>query len=190
MANIPYFTKTEKNYFFPLGAYNHSSKNGHFYIKYFITSVSGSLRNHGPSKVCSHVFNLHSAHTTATATTYNSDVQNIHDAEGASKVIAIPNQFNGDLEALDEKVTLMMEKSPNMIQIGKYANGTPKQETPYRCQVCGKEGMKTNIRDHIEANHLVGVSIPCKCCDKTFSTVSLRMHKKRGCTQQNFINEW
>merc|ERR1712129_536344 len=34
--------------------------------------------------------------------------------------------------------------------------------------ICGKEGTASNIMDHIEANHLEGVSLPCTSCDKKF----------------------
>ena len=118
-----------------------------------------------------------------TPTTYNTDVQNIHDTEEAnSKLIAISNQFSGDLdlEALDEKVKSMMERSQKMIPAGKQMNGTPMRATAMICKVCGKEGRVTDIRDHIEANHLEGVSIPCDCCGKTFSARAyLRVHKTK-----------
>ena len=46
------------------------------------------------------------------------------------------------------------------------------------CKVCGKEGTGTNIKGHIETNHLQGVSIPCNFCDEMFVTGnSLRQHK-------------
>ena len=74
-----------------------------------------------------------------------------------------------DLKGLDEKVKSMVEKSQNMLPDGRRA---------YVCKVCGKEGYGTSIRDHIEANHLEGVSLPCNICHKTFrSRMSLRKHK-------------
>ena len=110
------------------------------------------------------------------STTYN----NIHDEEKASKVIAISNHFGGDLQALDEKVKSMMERSENMIQSGKQADGTPKRENAFICKVCQKEERAHGIRDHIEANHLEGISIPCTYCDKAFSSrVCLRKHKTK-----------
>ena len=114
-----------------------------------------------------------------TPTTYRSDVQeDIHDAEEASKVIAISNQFNGDLQALDEKVKSMMEKSHAMLQ--KMVNGKPKQRRAFICKVCGKAGYSHHIIEHIEANHLEGISLPCDYCDKAFgSRNNLRQHKAK-----------
>ena len=67
-----------------------------------------------------------------------------------------------------------MEKGQNMIQKGK------KQIKASICKVCGKEGQQITIRDHIEANHLEGISIPCTYCDKAFSSrVCLRKHKTK-----------
>ena len=87
-----------------------------------------------------------------------------------STVLAISkNQSRADLQALEEKVKAMMEKGQTMIQHGKYPNGMPRQEISYACKVCGKEDKLTNIRNHIETNHLEGISLPCEFCDKTFS---------------------
>ena len=45
------------------------------------------------------------------------------------------------------------------------------------CTVCGKEGAGIAIRDHIEANHLEGIALPCKDCGKVFrSRAALRKH--------------
>ena len=95
--------------------------------------------------------------------------------------VAIPNlSGTTDLSALDEKVKSMMEKGQRMIPTGKQANGTPKQQTSSICKVCGKEGQQTHISNHIEANHLEGISIPCDYCDKTFpSRNSFAKHKFR-----------
>ena len=86
--------------------------------------------------------------------------------------VAIASNFSGDLEELEERVKSMMEKSQNRISSGlKFAN---------ICKACGKEGQGITIKDHIEANHLEGIVIPCNLCDKTFrSRPSLRDHKFR-----------
>jgi len=77
-------------------------------------------------------------------------------------VVATNQMFSGELKALDEQIKSMMTKSPNMITYGN------KNERASICTVCGKEGQPRNIKDHIEANHIEGVSIPCNLCEKTF----------------------
>ena len=104
------------------------------------------------------------------------------DLINSSKELAIPNQSDTDLmnQALDEKVKSMMEKGERMIPDGKHPNGTPKQQTSLICKVCGKEGHPSQIRNHIESNHLEGVSIPCDHCGKICPTRhSLTKHKSR-----------
>ena len=86
--------------------------------------------------------------------------------------IAIPNFVPGDLKELDEKVKSLMEKSQNLAP-----SGTEGSKAKI-CKVCGKEGAGIAIRDHIEANHLKGVSLPCNMCGKDFrSRMMLRMHR-------------
>ena len=89
----------------------------------------------------------------------------------------IPDKFSGNLHELDERVKSMMEKSQNRIEGGKrFAD---------LCKVCGKEGFGGNIKEHIEANHLEGVVVPCRLCTKTFrSRNDLRQHNNFGASQQ------
>ena len=87
--------------------------------------------------------------------------------------IAIPTQMSADLEQLDGTVKSMMEVSQNMFQSGKM------RMFGKICKVCGKEGRTTDIMQHIEANHLEGMSLPCNLCDKMLGTRdALRRHKK------------
>ena len=87
--------------------------------------------------------------------------------------MAVPGNSSGDFEELEQRVKSLMEKSEK-----NYANGHQKADV---CKVCGKEGKGNAIKDHIEANHLEGVVIPCNLCDKTFrSRNALRMHKRQG----------
>ena len=83
----------------------------------------------------------------------------------------IPGKFSGNLDDLENRVKSLMEKSQN-----KIASGC---EFAQMCKVCGKEGYSSAIKDHIEVNHLEGIVIPCKLCDKTFKYRNgLRKHKR------------
>ena len=96
----------------------------------------------------------------------------------ASTKVAIPNQSSTDLQVLDEKVKSMMERGQKMIPNSNRPDGTLKKTITWICNVCGKEGLFQLIRDHIEANHLEGISLSCDSCDKTCpSRASLKMHK-------------
>ena len=67
-------------------------------------------------------------------------------------------------------------------------NGKQRQKTSCICKVCGKEGIPQVIRDHIEANHLEGISLSCDACDKTCpSRASLKMHKRKFHSQSASI---
>ena len=68
---------------------------------------------------------------------------------------------SSEFKELDEKVYSMMEKSGNFLPNGS-------RRKAYICKTCGKEGMGNDIKKHIEANHLEGIVLPCKHCEKTF----------------------
>ena len=101
----------------------------------------------------------------------NSQIQNPKE----NRTSPIPINFYGDMEELDGRVKSMMEKSQN-----KIANGPHRMTLADKCKVCGKEGGATQIRDHIEANHLEGITIPCNLCERTFrSRNGVRLHKRQ-----------
>ena len=86
--------------------------------------------------------------------------------------LAIPNNFSGDFEELEERVRSLLGKSQNMV-----SDGSKKASL---CKSCGKEGYSTTIKDHIEANHLEGITLPCDRCEKTCrSRSALRKHKQQ-----------
>ena len=93
------------------------------------------------------------------------------DREKSNTPVALPSYYSGDLDQLEEMVKSMMEKSDN-----NYANQSQKA---YRCKVCGKEGMGSAIKDHIEANHIEGIVIPCNLCEKTFRSRNALRHHNR-----------
>ena len=82
--------------------------------------------------------------------------------------LAIPGIF----EELEERVKSLMEKSQKNIE--------SRNERAHICKVCGKGGAANAIKDHIEANHLDGIVIPCNHCNMTFSSRNaLRLHGYR-----------
>ena len=90
-----------------------------------------------------------------------------------TKIVAV---IKGDLSQLDAQIQSLMEKSESLIM-----NGQNKIFKAHVCKVCGKEGMKNDIKKHIESNHVEGICVPCTLCEKTFrSRDSLRIHKRRN----------
>jgi len=106
----------------------------------------------------------------------------IKDAKKAKSLLKIEESYEievfyvniSDIRELDEKVKSMMTKSQNLIL---YGNGSHLKKAEI-CTVCGKEG--NNIRAHIEAKHLAGVSIPCNLCGEVFkSRGTLAAHSRK-----------
>ena len=95
--------------------------------------------------------------------------------------VAILNkEFPRDMKELDEQILTMMGRGDNAIKNG------PHLTKAYTCQVCGKEGLRTQIKDHIEANHLEGIYIPCTKCDKVCrSRSAIKMHNIRNHASHN-----
>ena len=84
--------------------------------------------------------------------------------------VALTDHTN--IESLDQQVKSMMIFSDNLDPRGK--RGTRARI----CKVCGKEGSWKTIRDHIEANHITGISIPCELCGKAFKTRIRKINHK------------
>ena len=86
--------------------------------------------------------------------------------------IALSNDVN--FEALDQQIESMVTKSD--ISAGN------NQGRMGSCNVCGKEGSYTNIKQHIEGTHITGISHACDICGiNCRSRNSLRRHRSR-CT--------
>ena len=103
--------------------------------------------------------------------------QHEEDREESSYLpLEVANQaINVEIQELDAQVKALMDFSGSMLTVG---NRTVRGMI---CKVCGKEGDKTNIMTHIEANHVsTGVAHPCNICGKTSrSRHGLRQHKAR-----------
>ena len=89
----------------------------------------------------------------------------------ADKAVALTSYFSGGLQELDDKCNSLIEKT-----FKRRTN----ERTMLRCKVCGKEeSFSTTMKNHIEANHLEGVSVPCNFCEKTFRSRNALAHHKR-----------
>ena len=101
-----------------------------------------------------------------------------HDYEPATAAAVAVTNYEltsvniSNIEDLEAKVKSLMTKGKNKSSSGSLA---------LMCKMCGKEGQAIAIKDHIEANHLEGVSLPCNFCEKTFrSRAGLRQHIPRN----------
>ena len=94
-----------------------------------------------------------------------------------------PNNFSTNIVELGQKVKSMMTTSENKMN--------KQQKRAARiCKVCGKEGHMTQIMNHIEANHLTNISIPCNACDRTFNTRrALNVHQQRCHSQSKLFRQ-
>ena len=73
------------------------------------------------------------------------------------------------LEKLEKKLKTFMVKSEHLLP--------NKSQRATICKLCGKEGMISDIKKHIEANHLDGINLPCNRCERVFkSSRTLKDH--------------
>ena len=78
-------------------------------------------------------------------------------------------ELSGEIDKLNKKIKSMMASGEKTT-----SDGIKRVSV---CQMCGKEGGNTQIRNHIEAHHIESLSLPCGTCEKTFSSrISLSNH--------------
>jgi len=144
-----------------------------------LKGLSGNNENEAPEEVYSEP-NKHVAPKSEKPNIYKRDEDQLnHKTKHIENETAVAVQTWSvnikDIQELDEKVKSMIIKSPNAIP-----NGPKDFKKASICTVCGKEGLVTHIRNHIEANHLEGVSIPCNFCEKRFrSRDALGKHSRK-----------
>ena len=153
-----------------------------------LKGLTGNKENHEPAD--ENIHKLKPGRTTSTPKVSNLKTERLKrnyekeippldmDVKPTETAIAVQNQTITvnitNVQELDEKVKSLRVESQNSLPVGP--NGSTKAHI---CTICGKEGRGKNIMDHIESNHLEGVSIPCDLCGKTFrSRNSLSKHKR------------
>ena len=85
--------------------------------------------------------------------------------DSQARTVAVANEHSAIMLQLDEEINSMVTKNSR-----KNIHGKPL----YVCNVCGKETKHGDMKNHIEANHLEGISIPCNFCEKMFRTRDAR----------------
>ena len=90
--------------------------------------------------------------------------------KGQQYSVAIRDQkVSVELNQLDPQIESMITLTDNVEQRGAKLS---------MCTLCLKELTKGHMKDHIEANHIDGVSHSCNICGKTArSRTALRSHK-------------
>ena len=79
----------------------------------------------------------------------------------------------------------MMEVTGHLIKTGT----SQKQRAAFSCKVCGKEANKGHMKEHIEANHIAGLSHSCNICGKVSRSRSgLRLHNRQAHRNSTFLD--
>ena len=86
---------------------------------------------------------------------------------------------------LDEQIKSMMTMTENEVTVGK------RQQKAYVCNVWWKEGHSTNIKTHIESNHIESnITHSCDICGKiSRSRDGLRQHKTKEHPKQTLLQD-
>ena len=67
-------------------------------------------------------------------------------------------EISADMQNLDQKIKSMITRNDTYVQSG------PRMRKMATCNVCGKEGPYISMPNHVEANHITGVSHACEIC--------------------------
>ena len=77
-----------------------------------------------------------------------------------------------NIQEMNKQITSLISKSD------MYLTGSHPETRASKCNVCGKLGQKSVIRDHVEAHHVKAIRRNCDLCGKSFKTRnSLKGHK-------------
>ena len=86
-------------------------------------------------------------------------------SNSSSENYALALNEGGRLKQLNDEIeTMITSTQQDAIRNGQYCGKL------WVCKVCGKEGLRTTIRNHVEAKHITGVTHTCKICEKVLKT--------------------
>ena len=101
----------------------------------------------------------------------------LQNSKRVSKIALNTSEEVTKMQDLADQIHSMMKRGENRYP-HKIGQGKVREEFTRICKVCGKEGRFKDIQDHIEANHISGVTHTCDICGKEAKTRnSLKAHK-------------
>ena len=95
---------------------------------------------------------------------------NKHNNSATEPTLTI-SEYDQMIVKLDQQINSMMVASDR-------ASVNVSTNKAYTCQLCGKEGSRQTVKEHIESKHIDGFSHPCKVCSKSFRTRDNLKHHK------------
>ena len=109
-------------------------------------------------------------------TNFSSDSNDLTDVDEIKPKIGVDVAQESDVKPGKATADLFQEIDKKIKPlIIKYEN-----RRGFSCKVCDRNGDSGTIKDHIEAKHLEGISLPCNLCNIMLkSRSSLKMHKRR-----------
>ena len=108
--------------------------------------------------------NMHTSTKETELLTQNVKTEN-ENQSNTEATVETKEYFSGSFQELNDKVNSLMRIGNKFLPYGRKV---------HTCNVCGKEGKGSNIKQHIEAVHIDGISVPCEMCTKTFRYVVSR----------------
>ena len=99
----------------------------------------------------------------------------------SERKLALSNQASENTNKMKRNTWILDQKVKSLMK--SCSDSDPKNKSGAKrrtCKICGQEGPIQDIRNHIEANHIARISIPCDLCGKLFkSRNSLGSHKSQ-----------
>ena len=99
----------------------------------------------------------------------------------SERKVTMSNQASENTNKMKRNTWIMAQKVKSLMKSSDNSDPNSKSGSRTRiCKICGQEGPVQDIKSHIEANHIAGISIPCDLCGKLFkSRNSLGSHKSQ-----------